>query len=784
MKPNERVARSQEIGGKVAAVFNKRMQVANDKFRQRLEKVFAGGAAPVGTAAAVDPMGWWQYAVDATQRSILFWDTLHQRGNNFMANTAAGLKPVLHFEYDTVLDARTFDKPVNYALLRIKPPAGVKIDPLRRPYIIIDPRAGHGPGIGGFKDDSQVGVALREGHPVYFVIFFRDPEPGQTLLDVCEAEKRFVRKVRELHPKSAKPALIGNCQGGWAAMMLAASGPEDTGPIVINGAPMSYWGGALSEGDGDNPMRYAGGMLGGSWLASMTADMGNGKFDGAHLVQNFENLNPANSLWDKYYHLFNKADTEPPRFLEFERWWGGYYLMNTEEIEWIVNNLFVGNKLWKGEVKGAGGEAFDLRNIKSPIVLFASMGDNITPPQQAFNWVADVYTSTADIKARGQVIVGLLHEDIGHLGIFVSGKVAKKEHAQIVSVLKTIERLPPGLYGMDIKEVKGKGGKTEYEVEFREHRLEDIVAGLNRAQRQDEKPFEAVARVSEMNQRAYELFARPVVKAMANEQSAQMLRTLHPLRSQNWALSDLNPFTAWLTPAARQVQENRQAMDESHPLRKAEKRNAELYSAMLDHYRAMRDAMTEAGFYASYANLATDEEAARQPEPVAPDSAEGRAAPVVRDALASIEHGGYVEALARVAFLLKRKGEPLPLSRLELKAELVSEYEDDLPGMSPHDWRRIRGEQEIIARYEPDRAIETLPLLLDEPGDRARLVRLAQKVLTDKRVMGTAPTAAQKAMLERIRAAVAVRARPAPRKTAVRKAAPRKAAPRKTARRA
>ena len=55
--------------------------------------------------------------------------------------------------------------------------------------MIIDPRAGHGPGIGGFKDDSQVGVALREGHPVYFVIFFREPEPGQTLLDVCDAER-------------------------------------------------------------------------------------------------------------------------------------------------------------------------------------------------------------------------------------------------------------------------------------------------------------------------------------------------------------------------------------------------------------------------------------------------------------------------------------------------------------------------------------------------------------------------------------------------------------------
>src|SRR4029453_15738202 len=173
-------------------------------------------------------------------------------------------------------------------------------------------------------------------------------------------------------------------------------------------------------------------MLGGSWLASFAADLGDGKFDGAHLVQNFENLNPANTFWDKYYHVFAHADTEPPRFLDFERWWGGYYLMNREEIEWMTRNLFVGKKLRTGAVKAGGGKPLDLRDIQAPIVLFASMGDNITPPEQAFNWVADVYGSTAEIKARGQVIVGLLHKDVGHLGIFVSGKVAKKEHAQIV----------------------------------------------------------------------------------------------------------------------------------------------------------------------------------------------------------------------------------------------------------------------------------------------------------------------------------------------------------------
>ena len=128
--------------------------------------------------------------MDFAQRSILFWDTLRQRGNNFVERTRQGLPPVLHFDYEMVLDGRTLERPVNYALVRIVPPAGVTVDPKRRPYVIIDPRAGHGPGIGGFKDDSQVGVALRDGHPVYFVIFFPEPEPG------ADAARRLRRRAR------------------------------------------------------------------------------------------------------------------------------------------------------------------------------------------------------------------------------------------------------------------------------------------------------------------------------------------------------------------------------------------------------------------------------------------------------------------------------------------------------------------------------------------------------------------------------------------------------------
>ena len=169
--------------------------------------------------------------------------------------------------------------------------------------------------------------------------------PGQTIQDIACAEAAFLETVIARHPEAeGKPCVIGNCQAGWAVMMVAALRPELFGPIIIAGTPLSYWAGVR----GQYPMRYSGGLLGGRWLTALTGDLGAGIFDGASLVQNFENQNPANTLWSKQYNLYSKIDTEPERYLDFEKWWGGHVTLNAEEMQFIVDELFVGNKLAGG----------------------------------------------------------------------------------------------------------------------------------------------------------------------------------------------------------------------------------------------------------------------------------------------------------------------------------------------------------------------------------------------------------------------------------------------------
>src|SRR4051794_23126635 len=499
-----------------------------------------------------------EYMMDAGQRSVLFLDVLRRRGDQYREHVAQTAPHVLQYAAELIIDGRKLDEPVNYALVRVIPPTGVEIDERRRPFVVVDPRAGHGPGIGGFKADSEIGVAMKAGHPCYFIGFLPEPMPGQGIGDIARAEATFVEKVIALHPSAdGKPCVIGNCQAGWAVMILASLRPDLFGPIIIAGAPLSYWAGV----HGKYPMRYSGGLLGGSWLTALTSDLGAGKFDGAWLVQNFENQNPSNTLWTKQYNVYSKVDTEADRYLEFERWWGGHVNLNAEEIQFIVDELFIGNNLAAGKIEMSDGQKVDLRNIRSPILVFCSEGDNVTPPQQALHWILDCYADVDEIRAYGQTIVYTVHKSIGHLGIFVSGGIAKKEHAEFSSNIDLIDVLPPGLYEATFE---AKGGETtsadlvvgQWVMRCEARTLDDIRA-MGGNSPEDERRFAAAKRVSELNLAAYKKFMRPWIKGMVTPQMAELARNLHPLRLQYEAFSSQNPFMPAVESLAEKVSEDR-----------------------------------------------------------------------------------------------------------------------------------------------------------------------------------------------------------------------------------
>jgi hypothetical protein len=663
-----------------------------------------------------------EYMADAGQRSVLFLDVMRQRGDQYRTHLAEAAPHVLNFAAELVMDGRKLDEPVNYALVRIIPPKDIEIDANRRPFVIVDPRAGHGPGIGGFKADSEIGVAMKAGHPCYFIGFLPEPMPGQTIEKIARAEALFLEKVIDFHPDAdGKPCVIGNCQAGWAVMILASLRPELFGPVIIAGAPLAYWAGV----HGKYPMRYSGGLLGGSWLTALTSDIGGGKFDGAWLVQNFESQNPSNTLWSKQYNVFSKVDTEAERYLEFERWWGGHVNLNAEEIQFIVDELFVGNNLAAGRIRMSDGTAVDLRNIRSPIVVFCSKGDNITPPQQALHWILDLYADVDEIRGYGQTIVYTVHETVGHLGIFVSGGVAKKEHSEFSSNIDLIDVLPPGLYEATFEAksaatVNADLAVGQWVMRCEARTLDDIRAmGGNSVD--DERRFAAAKRVSELNLAAYRKFVQPWIKRLVTPQTAELTRNLHPMRLQYEAFSSQNPFMAVVKAAAGQVSEHRKPVSADNPFLAFQEQVSKQIVHALDSWRDSQEALSEAMFLAVYGSPALQAAVGVdvQSEPSRPQEMSIKHREMLETRIAELKsrigEGGLREAAIRgLLYVGSARG---MVDERSLEALQQVRRNDSAARLTLAQFKLMVREQFFMLLLDRERALAAIPKML--PGNAA-----------------------------------------------------------------
>ena len=270
--------------------------------------------------------------------------------------------------------------------------------------------------------------------------------------------------------------------------------------------------------------------------------------------------------------------------------------------------MFVGNNLAAGRIKTSDGTAIDLRSIRSPIVVFCSKGDNVTPPQQALGWILDLYDNVDQIRSYGQTIVYTVHDDVGHLGIFVSAGVARKQYSEFSDNIDLIDTLPPGLYeatftkrSADVANPDLVSGDWVMRCEART--LDDIRA-LGGNDGEDERRFATAARVSETNLALYRTYMQPFVRAFANPMMAEWMRHMHPLRLQYEMFSDANPFMAPVKAAAEKVRQRAQAGRPDNPFLALQEKMSQQIVTGLDMWRDATEKMAERTFLAVYGSPA------------------------------------------------------------------------------------------------------------------------------------------------------------------------------------
>jgi hypothetical protein len=452
------------------------------------------------------------------------------------------------------------------------------------------------------------------------------------------------------------------------------------------------------------------------------------------LILNFDILNPSNWLWGKQYDVYTHIDTDAARYLKFERWWGDFIQLNGDELQFLVDNLFIGDKLARNQLKSRDGTIFDLRSIASPIIVFTSMADNISPPPQTLGWILDLYRDVDDIRATGRTIVYCLSQDIGHLAIFVSAKVGAKEDEEFVQLMDVIDSLSPGLYEMVIAprpaNVPAAGFVTgDWIARFEARSLDDIRA-LGRNSPEDDRAFAAVARLSELNLSLYRTFLQPFVRALANQPMADLAQGLNPLRVSYTIFAESNPWMKGLGPLAAAVSAARRPVATDNPLLALQTQVSKQITTALDGYRAARDKLEEQMFFGFYGSpfvqalLGINEDSIVRPVPdISPEKLAARQAQA-NAYEAMLGTGGFDEALTRAVLYVVAADRMLD-QRCALALNVARQQ---LMHLSLAEFKVMVRDQFFVLQLEPERAIEALASIVPKADARIELLKQVRSI--------------------------------------------------------
>jgi hypothetical protein len=247
--------------------------------------------------------------------------------------------------------------------------------------------------------------------------------------------------------------------------------------------------------------------------------------------------------------------------------------------------------------------------------------------------------------------------------------------------------------------------------------LDDIRSfGVNDAS--DDKRFESVAHLSEINLGLYRTLAEPWIRACVTEPMAEAMRAMHPHRLRFGLFSDQNPFMRAVKPLAEVVRANRKPVSQDNPLLAMEKDASSWITAGLQVWGEVRDQMTEAFFLNAYGSplmqamvgLGAQQGAPRHR--VERDLVREAAATELRAKLVErFEQGGFEEAVLR-ALIYVRLPERAFDERGYRVLKSIRESRKANERLSLLRFKEMLKEQFQLLCLDEGRAIEALPRLI------------------------------------------------------------------------
>ena len=299
------------------------------------------------------------------------------------------------------------------------------------PTLLLPPQAGHSSCIVDYSpEQSQVGAMLDAGLSPLASLDWIGASEATKDAGIDEYLDTLTRAADSLTADrdDDRINLVGDCQGGWLAVIWAALNSARVNTLTIAGAPIDYhcgepvlhdWVRALAPDGGIDTYR---GIV----------DRAGGVLPGDSMLAGFIALKPENEVDRRLQLLGNMHDPAyVERYREFDTWFrwtqdipGAFYL-------WIVEHLFQRNELIKGELE-IRGRKVDLKAITAPLFLFAGETDHITPPDQVFA-LADYAGSTESAR---QISSG------GHLGLFMGRESLRENWPPLLHAVAALSAVP------------------------------------------------------------------------------------------------------------------------------------------------------------------------------------------------------------------------------------------------------------------------------------------------------------------------------------------------------